>query len=400
MGRSSTRYPRAATLVLCLLGPLLICGCDRSREPVSRLGHEDEARLLALGYLSEGRASPAASTGVTIHESGRAQQGLNLIVSAHAPQALLLDMDGRRLHSWQIRFEDVFPEHVLVAAGQAPPTGWRRAHLLEDGGLLAMWQGFGLVRLDSRSRVLWKDSRPFHHDLDVAGDGAIHVLLRRFSSAAGGKVGHVRDQVLVLAADGTQRSEIDLVTAFEAATDPSVFGETLREGDVLHTNTVERMGSKYLISALNLDAVAVVDPVGPRLVSIFRGEWSEQHHPTLLPSGNIVLLDNRGRGGKSQILEIEPREGRVVWRWPEGPDDGFQTPRCGSLQVLQGGNLLVTESEAARAFELTRKGEIVWEYRSPERAGAERDRVAMLYDVVRVPTEQPWLEGIGERPSR
>ncbi len=93
-------------------------------------------------------------------------------------------------------------------------------------------------------------------------------------------------------------------------------------------------------------------------------------------------------------------EGRVVWRWPEGPDDGFQTPRCGSLQVLPGGNLLVTESEAARAFELTRKGEIVWEYRSPERAGAERDRVALLYDVVRVPMEQPWLEGIRENVSR
>jgi len=53
--------------------------------------------------------------------------------------------------------------------------------------------------------------------------------------------------------------------------------------------------------------------------------------------------------------------------------------------------VLVTESCKGRAFELTAGGEIVWEFQSPHRAGAQRELTAVLFEVTRLAQDDPRL---------
>ena len=60
--------------------------------------------------------------------------------------------------------------------------------------------------------------------------------------------------------------------------------------------------------------------------------------------------------------------------------------------MLPNGNTLVVETDGGRALELTEDGEIVWEFRSPYRAGEGADKVAHLYSLERVDQGQTaWL---------
>ena len=87
-----------------------------------------------------------------------------------------MDMDGRILHEWRARFAD--------AAGLASVDGkdrqwWRRAWPYENGDVLALITGAGLMKLDGRSRVLWVRPMNVHHDLRITSED-----LRRLTEKA------------------------------------------------------------------------------------------------------------------------------------------------------------------------------------------------------------------------
>jgi hypothetical protein len=65
-------------------------------EPTA-LKREQIARLEALGYVA-GSEAPSGLENVVLHSPKLAYQGLNLLTSGHAPEALLTDMEGRVLH--------------------------------------------------------------------------------------------------------------------------------------------------------------------------------------------------------------------------------------------------------------------------------------------------------------
>ncbi len=44
-----------------------------------------------------------------LFDTEKAWQGLNLVVSAHAPEATLMDMAGSVLHRWERDFWSAFP---------------------------------------------------------------------------------------------------------------------------------------------------------------------------------------------------------------------------------------------------------------------------------------------------
>jgi len=115
------------------------------------------------------------------------------------------------------------------------------------------------------------------------------------------------------------------------------------------------------------------------------------HTPIMLPDGNILLLDN-GRYRKwSRVLEINPIDLQVVWEYRE---KDFYTVSQGSVQELPNGNMLVTEAEPGRVFELTRDKEMVWEYYHPDKQNKENStdkkkwgRRQEIYRMVRYPKD-------------
>jgi hypothetical protein len=98
-------------------------------------------------------------------------------------------------------------------------------------------------------------------------------------------------------------------------------------------------------------------------------------------------------GARSRILEIDPLSQHITWRYEGSEANGFYSFDCGSLQPLANGNVLVTESNTGRAFELTRGGRIAWEFRSPHRARRHKERTANLFEMLRIDEEfvRSWL---------
>ena len=52
----------------------------------------------------------------------------------------------------------------------------------------------------------------------------------------------------------------------------------------------------------------------------------------------------------------------IVWEYKGTPPQNFYTKTMGSAQGLPNGNTLITESRKGHIFEITKTGEIVWDY--------------------------------------
>lgn len=372
------------------------------RQPAARRAAEEEARLLSLPY-SAGGARATGRSGVVFHDPERAAPGLNLYSSGHGPEAILVDMAGRALHRWRYPFERAFPERRPIDGTEY----WRRARALPDGGLLAIYQGGGMVRLDRGSRLVWTADGTFYNDFFIHPSGRIWTLTKEAirppdnpenPEDAGEPM--LEDSLVVLSGDdGRELSRLSLLDAMRRSRFAALLEPMKGQGDVLHSNAVEVLDGRFadrsplfaagnvLISLREVDLLLILDPDGPQVLWAQRGPWNGQHQPTMVEPGRILLFDNRGWHGRSRAIEYDPLSGEIAWQYAADPPELFSSPQAGAVQRLPGGTTLVTESERGRAFEVTREGEIVWELLSPHRAGANGELVATLFEVIRLPTD-------------
>ncbi len=378
----------------------------RSHEPLV-----DDARrrqLEALGYAA-GTRTPTGS-GVTIHDPARAYDGYNFYTSAHDEAAYLVDMQGNVLHEWRCRFEDI--PGAPAPSENLPNRWWRRAWLFENGDVLALHTGVGIARIDKNSNVLWSSFLHAHHDVAFRADGGsvvltrdIHVLPRIDPQRP-----VVEDTVTCLDARGRVERTFSILEAIEA----SRFAERALAdidrrvqnfGDLLHTNSIEILDGRLadrdpafadgnlLVSFRHADAIGILDPKSETLVWFHTGTFSRQHDPKVLDDGRLMLFDNRGADDGSRVLELDPITGEIAWSYEGNDASPFFSASCGIAERLPNGNRLVTESDNGRAFEVTPDGSIVWEFRSPHRAGDANELVATLPEVLRLPKTFPldWL---------
>lgn len=370
---------------------------------------ERAADVRALPYL-QGYKTAEDRPAIVEHDPAAAFEGLNFYVSGHAAEAVLIDMRGQVLHRWRYPLRRLWPD-LAQDPGMKKLEYWRRAYLYPNGDLLGIYEGQGIVKLDARSRVLWSHRGGIHHDLQVLPNGDVWVLDRE------GKViprinpekGVLEDRVTVLGPQGRVKRKISLLKAFERSPYASLLETMAREGDIFHTNTLEVLDGRFadrdpafrkgnvLVSVLKLDALAILDPDREEIVWAKTGVWRRQHQPTFLDSGRLLLFDNLGAGrSQSRVLEIDPGTGETVWQYGGTPGVDFLSKTLGSCQRLPNGNTLLTESENGRAIEVTPGGRIVWELYNPHRAGENRELVAVLFEVVRLPPDFPF-QGSGNR---
>ena len=397
--------------------------------------------LEALGYAA-GTTAAEGEVGVTLHDAGRSQPGLNLVVSGHAPEVLLMDMQGNVVHTWRRDPDDVWPD-----GGERDGSAdyFQRARVAENGDLLGIYHARGLVKLDRDSNVLWSYPGVVHHDLDLAADGRVVVLEHRARVVPwiNAERPVLDDFIVWLDSRGAERRRLSLLACIASSplwdeiqaqiarnyarglrreeAGRAAFADLLAEnpegaanfnpaGDILHTNTLQVLDGSHagrsghfregnlLISIRELHRIAIVDPEAESLVWSLSGSWRGQHEPRLLESGNLLVFDNygsreRGAPGYSEVLELDPLDGQLLWSYRGERAGEFDSPTNGSCQRLANGNTLITESVYGRAFEVTPQKRIVWEFKSPHRAGAGLELVALLREVVRLPPagELPWL---------
>lgn len=368
---------------------------NRVRDTVPAVDPEAVRKLQSIGYLSGYRSDPGRSS-VTVLEP-QAFDGVNLYTSGHAPEAVLMSMDGKVLHRWRCAYERAFPGQPPLPSTPAGREHWRRVRMLPGGDLLAIYEGQGLVRLDRDSNVRWALPVGAHHDLALRGDGSLLVLTREvvLRDDLNPKEPILEDFVSEVSADGKVLRKLSILDAFLESNYRALLRRSALAGDVLHTNTLELLDGRHaarvpafaagnlLLSSPHLDAIAVLDPRQKKIVWAMSGMWHFQHEPLLLPDGDVLLLDNRGARGLSRVLQLDPVTQQITWSY-----EGFSTELNGSMQRLPNGNTLVVESDGGRAFEVTAEKKIVWEFYNPNRAGKQKELIASLFDLVRLPAAE------------
>jgi len=364
---------------------------------------EEIARLEAIGYVSGSQQAPTRS-GVTVYDRDRVVDGLNFYTSGHAPEALLIDMEGRVLHRWRVDFLEIWPDYPSEWL-HAGAEYFRRAWLFENGEMLAIFEGIGIIRIDRDSNLLWAQPNKAHHDLQVMPNGDIYVLTRkgRIIERLDPTKPVLEDFVTILGPDGQEKQRVSLLEALERSTFRELWDSSQidRFGDIFHTNTIEVLDGRLandlpafrrgnvLISMLKPDLIAVVDLDAEAVVWAYKGSFKKQHDPRILDNGNLLLFDNRGpKPPHSRVIEFAPATpDETVWSYTGADERPFGSFSCGTADRLAGGNTLITESDRGRAFEVTPEGEIVWEFYTPYRANDDRELIATLFEMVRLPID-------------
>ena len=352
--------------------------------------------------------APAPVVG-PVDKPDRTFDGFTLCMYGGNSRAFLVDMRGQVVHRWHVPFSRLWPAptHVKGRVNDAD-VYWNDGFVYPNGDLVAIVEGpintnhpsngYGLVKVDKDSNVLWTYAEWCHHDLDVGPDGTIYVLVNEVARTLPPGLDHIPtpcivDAVDVLSPDGRRRKRVRLLEAMRNSPYAALLGALDRPSmaamsgpgpgisafrdddlrrDVLHVNAVKVLtpalapkfphfrAGQLLVCPRNLDAIAVVDPESETTVWAARGPWHAQHDPWFLPNGNLLLFDNLGSPATSRVLEYDPRTQAFPWTYPGEKGRKFTSRIRGLCQRLPNGNTLVVNSVGGEALEVTAEGEVVW----------------------------------------
>jgi hypothetical protein len=309
---------------------------------------------------------------------------------------------------------------------------WRRVHLLENGELLAIFDPYGVIKLDRDSNLLWatEPGSHFHHDLDVADDGRIFVLGKRSRVIAPLHPGvkTVEDLVIILDPAGRELDRFSIYEAFIGspfaeevlpylrATAEEAAAKGHSNFEDFHTNTLDVFdGSMAHLSPLfakgnmlfcspHSNNVFIIDGETRRVVWNWSGPWYRIHEPQLVPGGRFLLFHNNGyqeTENASEVLEYDLLTRELMWSYggvSQGPEDRFFSGTSSTVARLGNGNTLVVVTEAGRTFEVTPDHEVAWDYLNPRRAGDRGELIAAIFQHERIADErvEAWLPSSSE----
>ena len=149
----------------------------------------------------------------------------------------------------------------------------------------------------------------------------------------------------------------------------------------------------WLICSRGVSLLFIIDKDSHRVVwSWGPGILDGPHMPRMLNNGNILLYDNGFYRPYSRLVIIDPVTYKIIWEYKANPPESFHSTEGGSGQLLANGNLLICETINGRAFEITPKGEKVWEFFNPKKTNDGRRWV--IYRMIRFSKNEVsgWLE--------
>ena len=311
-------------------------------------------------------------------------------------EAVLIDMDKNVINRWSLPHRywshvELLPDGDIMVVGAEVVPGMRMTGISSGNYILRMtWDG----------DVVFKTHVRAHHDFQVLPDGRIVTLLSEYRlTPAYHPSLKIDDHLIgVLSAKAEPLEKLSVYDLFAAHPDqlplqrvpvfrraePSFF-------DLFHCNSIEWLepapdlvgtheiyGDNVILICVHFqDLVCAVDWDTRQPVWVWgRGKLDCPHHASLLENGNIMIFDN-GKGRRySRVVEVDPRTNEVAWHYQADNRHDFFSQSRGGTQRLPNGNTLITESDRARAFEVTPGGEVVWTFLNPLRD--ERGRHATI----------------------
>ena len=322
--------------------------------------------------------------GMTLHEPRKAYQGYTLISPMEGTTTYLLDMDGRIVHQWLLRYRPG-DYGYLLGNGNLLIAGRTNKGPVTIGGRSGI-----IMEYDWDGNLVWEYEDPtLHHDFCRMPNGNTMVL--------GWEL--VPPEIQSKVQGGVPNSEPPGGLWCDYFREVSQEGNTIwewhayqhldpemdsicplhRRDEWTHSNTCSVLPDGDILTSWRLlDQVAIVD----KTTGAFKWKWGReelghQHDPNLLENGNILIFDNgwhtlTAPSPGSRIIEVNPKTDRIEWEYKTQPPWDFFSSFISGAQRLPNGNTLICEGMTGRVFEVTYAGEKVWEYLNPFYGADER----------------------------
>jgi hypothetical protein len=368
-------------------------------------------------------------TGLTFHAPAHSFKGYTLVTPIAADFSVLLDMDGRVVHRWSLPGFRLFQARLLPhgtllalcadatlppppqATFEQPPPPFDQ-HIRRLGGAATH-----LRELDWDGSLTWQYlNSTIHHDFAREPNG--HTLVAEWVEIPEDLAAKVRggarrprekfprmlsDDIVEIDSSGKELRRIHLYELFDPVRDAICPLEQRWEWTHLNSLAVMPNGD-ILVSCRSNSRVAVVD----RSSGQFRWKYGapnvyHQHHATPLERGNIQIFDNgMHRVGMpySRVVEVDPNTSSVVWEYGGDPPEQFFSGHISGAERLPNGNVLICEGASGRVFEITQRGETVWEWVTPFTTTAQGRTRAWIFRVHRYAPDFPGLQGRSLDPGR
>ena len=333
-----------------------------------------------------------AGNGVTKHDAQKAAPGVTFITSFFegGNELRLIRNDGSVVHRWPVRYSDYFRDPAHVGPREnIPRTDWNAeihgALPLPDGSVVFNFHYLGTVKLDRCGQTQWTLPHMTHHAVSMASDGTLLIpswryMERRDPRFANLHPPYMEESILRVAQSGELLREISVTDILFKNKYQGLLARGGATGDIIHVNDVEELPAQIadrfpmfapgdlMLSMRKGERIIVVDPNTLRIKWYQTGPWRGQHDPDFLPNGKILVFNNNDDGevgaiyGGSNIMEVDPGSPEIAYRYGIAAGERMFTDSSGKHQPLPGGNVLVTESKAGRAFEAAPDGTVVWEF--------------------------------------
>jgi hypothetical protein len=366
--------------------------------------------------------SVAQRFGLTYHRPQLSVKGYTLVTPLGGTAAFLVDMDGRFVHHWDLRdirpmCTRLLPDGNLLVVGQEqkflPPVPVDQfkpqppfeQHIRRLGG------GCSVVReLDWDSKVTWEHAETaVHHDVVRLPNGnTLFPVWVEMPAEAARRVrgGYVQPREKLPPLLGDDLVEIDrhgkevwrarTWELFDARKDPLCPID--RRWEWTHVNSVDvNAEGDVLFSCRNNSRVGIISRATGALTWKYGfPDTAHQHHASFVNGGNVMIFDNGMHGmgmGASRILEVNPANNEVVWRYEGSPQQQFYSGHISGATRLPGGNVLICEGTSGRLLEVTRRGEIAWEWWNPVyNTRPDGQSMGWLFRSYRYPRTYPGLK--------
>ena len=322
-------------------------------------------------------------TGLLAHDSERAWPGYTLFTPSNGGGTLyLIDMLGQAAHTWQLPYPPGLHGYLT-----------ERGTLIYNGKLLEEptrflseqpWKAGVILEADWDGRVLWEVRHPDHHHDGILlrnGNVMLCCIARLPDDIAarvpGGQPGTEHegaiyaDYLVELTTAGEQVWEWRSWEHLDPAAHPITAVQDQR-AEWTHGNCVNELpNGDLVVSYRNISTVAIIERASGQIRwSLGAPPLAQQHAPTPLPNGNLLIFDNGTHRldhpiPHSRVIEVDPVTGEIVWTYQEHYPFDFFSPFISNAQRLPNGNTLICEGSFGRLFEITPAGEVVWEYINP-----------------------------------
>ncbi len=381
-------------LAIGLIALVWLSGCQKrqkppegAEQPTGESPEREIDRLRSLGYVSTSEESSGPKGGGLVKlDKQRWCPGFTLYNSRNDCVADLLDLEGHVLHAWQQSDGRTWDDCVLLPDGDLLVVG---SDLVTDRESPVVDEARFLMQLSWDSRILWKRKIFAHHDVHLTPDDRIIVITHKYARIPGLEKNRVSriDYLTMMSREGEFLEEKSLYEALTSNVDEFQFRAvgavttgSEKRWDPFHTNSVEWMhwehlldrhpiyaAGNVLVCVRHQDAIAIINWKRNQLLWAWGpGEIQGPHDAQVLKNGNILLFDNGLWRKWSRVIELDPLTKRIVWEYRAPNPADFYTRSGGGCQRLSNENTLITDSDNGHAFEVTKEGDIVWEFFNPK----------------------------------